>query len=260
MRVINRSKSPYTKSDLIQTVFDEDFVEGDRYAKIIAGKIPATKRLDAFIAVFRLKETGDGEKLKFFFHELLGVMTEEEKQAALDVVQEELRSTSDETAIRQIFRITPRDCWENFDEAVRLRIENKLIKAIENGHYNTATERCDSGVFGTWISSLGNHLLLKDQLVDCVESKLMGSDSEKDYVFEYLFSYVRKMAPEPSVFMAIIINEGLQAGDTRFHTAIGRVMRTGPKEWQEPFKHAYEDFKESPVVVDDGITDDDVPF
>ena len=260
VRNINRSKAPYTRSDLLKKVFDEDFVESDRYANLLVEEIPEKKRLDAFIAVFRKKETGKSEKLKFFFHELLGGMTEEEKQAALDVVQKELRSTSDETAIRQIIQITPPDCWEHFDEAVRLRIENKLIKSASQGVYDNRSSECTSGALGTWISRLSEGMLMKDKLADTFVEKLSGSDGEKDYAFKFLFPCVRTVFAKPDIFITLAITRGLKKGDKRFRDALEHVMTWGPEEWQEPFKQAYDEFKEAPTVADIGITDDDVPF
>ena len=225
VRVIDRSKAPYSTYDFLAKVFDPNFVETDHYAKLLVQEIPAKKRLDTFIVAFRRKGPEDGKKLKFFFHALFDVMTEEEEEAALDVVQEELATTTDDTSIRLNVQTIPPDCWSNFGEAVRLRIENKLLKCVKAGQYNNRTQQCELGVLGTWITSLsGKNLLLKNEFVRAIASKLGGeSDGEKDYVFNYVFHLLYELEPQPSGRVVQVIKRGLIAGDKRFHDALAYV-------------------------------------
>ena len=78
LRIILQSKAPFEKKDFLKRVFDSDFVESDRYANLLVQDIPANKRVEVFIDAFRMKHTGNGSKLLFFFRALLSVMSEED--------------------------------------------------------------------------------------------------------------------------------------------------------------------------------------
>ena len=117
---------------------------------------------------------------------------------ALAVVEDELSHTTDEATVRTTLQVLPSDCFVVFDEAVRLRTENKLLKSVEEGRYNVRNRKCEKGAFGTWITHILDNFLLKSELVQIVCRKLLfGAEEEKDYVFNYLFHHLDDLAPEP---------------------------------------------------------------
>jgi uncharacterized protein (TIGR02391 family) len=260
VKIIDQAKTPFTTADFLDRVFDSDFVASERYGGLLVKHIPPKKRMEVFVEVFRSKEKGDCKKLPHFFNAILSVMTDDEKQQAFSVVEKELSWTTDAATIRTIIKVLPPDCFDTFEEAVRLRIENKLIKSVQEGEYNTRKQKCEHGAFGSWITTLSGHLLLEGELVRVVVHKLAaGTDAEKDYVFQFLFTFLSKLMPEPTAYVTSTIKAGLAAGDRRFRDALCSIINDGPEKWQESFKKAYEEFKESEVSVppDGG---EDIPF
>ena len=66
VRVIDQAKPPFSTADIVERVFDADFVESQRYAELLVKRIPGKKHVEVFVEVFRSKETGDHGKLALF--------------------------------------------------------------------------------------------------------------------------------------------------------------------------------------------------
>lgn len=261
IRIIEQSKTPFTKSAFLDRVFDPDFVTSDRYAELLVKEIPKNQRLEVFIEVYRKKETGDRYNLKFFVHALLKLLKQEEKSQVYGLVSDELNSTNDEDAIRHILKIFPSSCWEHYDEAGRLRIENKLIKDIKNGQYEKTTSRCigGAGALGTWATNISEHFLLKDQLVSTLLFKLESPyRTHQDYVFTYFISDSFNLMDQPTQGLVRVFTKGLKNGDKRFYDAMRGQLLFGSKEWKKAFGELVENFVESEETI--YIPEDDIPF
>jgi len=148
--IIDQSKSPFSKNLFIDSVFDPDFAENERYSELLVKKIPSKQRLEIFVDVYRAKVGADRDKLQYFIHALLKKLTKKEMSQVYEIVSEELEHTNDEDTIRCILVIFPSSCWKHFEEIGRLRIENKLIESIKSGRYQGETKKCLAGSLGTW--------------------------------------------------------------------------------------------------------------
>jgi len=257
LSIIGKSTTPFTIPDFLTSIFDPDFVESKRYAALLAAKIPERRRFEVFIEAYRLKETGDAKKLGYFFKALFDVMSEEDRKRALEAVTAELETTQDESTIRLSIQLIPAPYWEHFPETVRLRVENKLIKSVAQGKYSAATNKCLAGAFGTWISSLFNHMLLKDEFIGALASKITGTAEEREYAFQYLLFSFLNATHEPDDYLVMILEGRLQNGDARLHKAL-RPLTYGKSLWLERLKPAYEGFKEAQIASSPET--DEVPF
>lgn len=259
VKIIDQSKPPFTKSAFINRVFDADFVENQRYAQLLVNEIPPKQKLEVLIDVYRKKETGDGEKLRYFFNEVYSQLTEEEKAQVHEMVSEELKQTDDETTIRLVLQILPAKCWPAYSEVARLRVENKLIQAIRTGRYDPEAKRCTSGALGTWASGRLEYFALKKDLLGVLLDKLESTNRrEQDYVFKFFFYHFPDIFEVPTPWMVQIVNKGLESGDVRFNDAMSYYMQMGPDSWKRPFQKAYNEFQEvEPTPEPD---DDDLPF
>ena len=65
LSILDHSVEPFTLSKFLGRVFDPDFVSSERYAELLAGEIPANKRLDTLIEIYRQRNEGDGKKLGY---------------------------------------------------------------------------------------------------------------------------------------------------------------------------------------------------
>lgn len=259
VRIIDQSKTPFTKSAFLDRVFDPDFVKNDRYAELLVKEIPKNQRFEVLIEVYRKKETGDRQRLKFFVHSLLKQLKQEVKAQVYELVSEDLNSTNDEDIIRDILTILPDSYWEHYSEAGRLRIENKLIQDIGGGRYEQTTNRCISGALGTWATGISEHFLLKNELITTLLSKLESPDRcHQDYVFKYFIYKLFLLVGSPIQRIVRVFTEGLENGDKRFYDAIHGKLMFGSKEWKRAFGELVENFVECEQPIN--IPEDEIPF
>lgn len=52
LKIIDQSKSPFSKADFIPRIFDSSFVTSERYSALLIEEVPVKQRLDIFLEVF----------------------------------------------------------------------------------------------------------------------------------------------------------------------------------------------------------------
>lgn len=258
IKVIIQAKAPFSKEEFLKHVFDPDFVQDSKYAELLLKQIPRKKFLEVFIEIFRKKENANKDSLRVFISTLIARLDPSELKEAFKIVSEELINSSDEATLRIILAIMPTDSWSQYDLIGRHRIENMLIKSIEGGKYAKRAGKCLSGSFGTSVTRIkSDYFLRKEDLIYTISNKLWSdNDSEKDYIFEYLFSSLKKYADPPGDYLAASINNGLNTGDERFREAL-RFFKTLPQSWQEAFGDSYSNFKKKEITQEQ---EEDIPF
>jgi uncharacterized protein (TIGR02391 family) len=259
IKEIDKSKSPFTIANFIKSVFDQDFVSKDRYAKLLIAKIPPKKKVDVALVLLHEKSQANARKLGFFYRHLLKDMTDDEKTQVYVALSEDLETADELEAIKIIIQMIPDGSWQCIEEIARLRIENKIVKDIYAGKYKRKYDKCPNGWFATWARRIMRDFTLKKDLIAAFESKLFSSDSlDQDYVFEFFFETLIDLSPKPDGHLIQIIKTGLSSGDKRFYDAID-AMAFLPEEWQKTFEKEFEAFVEKPpdFNADD---DEDLPF
>jgi len=113
IRIIDQSKTPFTKHEFFERVLEDNFVPKKRYADLLVNEIPKKQRLDIFIELYNLKEQGDGEKLKIFFESLIEKLNKDELQEVYNTISEELKTTDNDKTIRLILQIFPPNFIQN---------------------------------------------------------------------------------------------------------------------------------------------------
>lgn len=257
--VIDQSKSPFTKSEFLARVFDQSFVEKDRYAQILVEEIPPKHRIEVMLDVLRDKETGEGRKLRYFVVALLEKLTEDERAEVYGVVSDELKATENDTTVRLILQIFPDDLLNRLDEAARLRTENKLIGSIAEGRYDSRTRKCTAGALGTWAVGRCGYFLLKEELKATLIRKLRSENThENEYVFQFLWHEFPTIETPPSDYLMHVIKGKLKAGNRRFFDQLSVFDMVGNGEWIQPLREAMAAFKEREPTSP--MADDDLPF
>jgi uncharacterized protein (TIGR02391 family) len=176
--ILDQSEEVFTIEKFIASVLDPDFVPSEQYAQLLIQEIPIKKQLDTLITIHRRKTEGDGKKLVYMVRELLNRLQYDEVQDFLRVVSDELKTTQDEDEIRLALQILPPDLWLRIDEVARMRIENKLIKSIQEGVRPIPHEwNSDIGVLGTWARDYIKYFTLKSQLGETLRQKLASNRS-----------------------------------------------------------------------------------
>jgi uncharacterized protein (TIGR02391 family) len=265
LKIIDRAKAPFEAAAYLERVFDPSFVESDKYAEPLVAQIPANKRWDILVEVYRLKEKANGQKLAYFMSALVPKLTSDERDKLCSMVSEELMTTNNDSTIRSVLQIVPLDLWHKYSDVARIRTEGRIIDNIRKGRCDLDTGKCVSGGFSTWAINVVPLFVLKDQVLHALRRKLGSSDpSEQEYVFHFFMHPLRDLEPKPSSSTIVVITNGLKAGDKRFYTFVGLFSPdsfAADSEWFDPFKQAYDEFKENvPLISAGGITDDEVPF
>jgi len=260
VRQVDQAKAQFSRSDFLKRVLDPDFVPQERYAKLLVEDVPNGQRLEVFLDTYRAKDTGKPEHLRHFFSVLLSELSAEELKQVYEVLSEELRTADDESTIRIIIGSFDGSVWPHIDEAARLRIENRLIRSVREGRYNTKQSSCRGGALGTWAIRLLPHFSLKQEFLRAVSDKLRSnSPEEEDYVFQYLFGNLKLLAdPMPSHIESIFRGK-LKKGDGRFHKAMIFSCPWEAKTYTPELAKAIDEFKEVEPSFTDFI-DDDIPF
>jgi uncharacterized protein (TIGR02391 family) len=257
---VDQSKTPFAKDVLLKKVFDPDFVEKDKYAELIVKQIPPKQRYNIFVEVFRMKESANEDKLTYFFRALIKLLSKDDKAEAYSLISQELSETDSTDVMRLTVKLLPREWWPHYEESARLRIENRLIQSVKDGHYVKSTGKCQGGGLGTWAGGLLPYFELKQEIAEALTRKLQSIFSaEQDYVFNYFFSRLPDLMKVPTVRLKTVIIQALKNGDSRFYDAInGLIEPECPDEWMTPFRMAMDSFeaKEKTVEPDDDV----VPF
>jgi uncharacterized protein (TIGR02391 family) len=262
LKVIDQSKTCFSKAAFLPRVFDPDFFANERYAALLAEEVPPKQRLEVFVEVFEKRETGDCAKLMWFLQVLYGKLTCDGQTQALDLISEELKTADTDAKIRTAIQVLPASAWPNLSEVARLRIENKFINSVKEGKYVRNTGTCRGGALGTWSGGLFSHFSLKNQMALALAHKLASADvSEQDYVFQYFSSRLAELAPAPGMFLVHTIKQGLAKGDKRFLN----LAMCFDAPYSAPLEKELKEFKEHPpddaaAQVEPPPEWDDVPF
>ncbi|KLD64292.1 hypothetical protein Y882_08035 [Dyella japonica DSM 16301] len=260
VRNIDQAKSQFSRDDFLKRVIDPDFVPQARYAKLLVDQIPVGQRLEVFLDAYRAKEQSAPDRLIHFFSALLPELSEADRKQVCDVISEELRIAEDDATIRFNIGCFEGKMWVNFDEAARLRVENRLIRSVRDGRWDTNTEKLRGGALGTWSQDIVPYFSLKKEMLGAITAKLASRDSEQiDYVMKYVFSWVSDLAEAMPPALGFVLKDGLNAGDERFWEALTFWPPWPADTWPSGVLKAFNDFKavEKPASSFD---DDDIPF
>lgn len=265
--IIDQSRTQFSESSFLKLVFDPAFVENDRYGALLAEQVPARKRLDVMIKIFRQRQ-GDFRKTKYFVNAMLKRMKGEEIDELYKVISEELRATDEDQPVYTLMQAFPMDYWSRLDEIGRMRAENMIIKSIKDGTYDTSQGKCLKGTLGTWANGRATYFLLKQETADACIAKLRSSDTyEQDYVFQYLFTEITRLLQQPNWAFQAAVRRGLKEGDKRFYDALSSFVEyeedgteSMENPWMKPFGEEWRNFKEAECAQGFVAEEDDVPF
>ena len=259
VRQVDQAKAQFSRPDFLKRVIDPDFVPQERYANLLVSEVPNGQRLEVFLDIYRAKEAGRPEHLCHFFSVLLSQLSEEDLKQVYEVISDELRTVDDETTIRLIIASFDGSVWPNIDEAARLRIENRLIRAVREGRFNRKQNRFRGGALGTWSARLLPYFSLKQEFLLAIFDKLRSnSPEEEDYILHYLFRSLKPLASQMPSHIESIIRARLKKGDKRFYDAMILMCPWDAKTYTLELAKAIEEFREAEASFTD--FDDDIPF
>ena len=186
LSILDESQEPFTIPSFLSRVLDKHFVRSTRYAELLVSEVPAGKRSDVLIEIYRRKPEGKGANLEYVVKELLKCLSEEEITHFLSVVSDELKMTQEDVDIRLTLQVLPPDLWSHIDEAARLRAENILIKSIQEGQATSDGNTIRGyGTLGIWARDFLDHFTFKPKLRRIILNKLNKDQPNQQYIFHF---------------------------------------------------------------------------
>jgi len=265
LELLHESEEPFTIPKFLSRVLDPDFVESDQYAELLAAEIPVSKRTDTLIEIYRMKRAGDGQKLKYMIRTILKQLSDDQITDFLAVVSDELKTTQDSVDIRIALQILPPDLWPRVDEAARLRVENKLIRSIEQGELDPDSDKPykGRGSFGTWARDFLEHFELKLRARKVLLDKLEDEDfSVRAYIAKYfmrVLPYVCDTGYQRNRFIKVI-SDAVRAGDYGMRYELAQSIWSFPDDWRDAIFESLEDLKESDPDFYNALDNAILPF
>lgn len=238
--IINISKSNFDESAFLERVFDEHFIESEKYADLLISEIPKRKRIDIGIQVILNRHKADISKAKCFMDSLFKNFKENEIVQIYKVISDELKyATPQNNDIQIILAICPAKYWNYVDKAVKWRVENILYENVEFGKYSLDNDRCFYGALGTWIEA--DHLSCFEEIQewnDLIIFKLKSEDKdEASYINNYFWRKICEINYDNINFnLKEYIKDGLLNKDDEMLRKIASIIfgdRTHP--WWKVF-------------------------
>lgn len=216
----------------------------ERYAELLIADIPPRARLDVFLDLYRESEHWQPDHMRVFLKVLLGSFSDDEIRQICEVLTEDLKSSDDEATIRAVLGAFPSTLWPRIGEVARLRVENKLIRSVRDGRYESGTGRCRSGALGTWSTSIFAAMTLKNEMIEAIAEKLWSTSSEeRGYVFRYIFSSMRRLSDTMPQRVASALYSRLKSGDVEAHEQLDFSPPWDELTWPEDLRKAYASFQ-----------------
>ncbi|MEN5147929.1 TIGR02391 family protein [Pseudomonas orientalis] len=257
VRQLDTAKSQFSREDFLKRVMDPDFFANSRYSDLLASEIPTGQLLEVFLDTYRAKTSGKIENLRYFFKSLLPKLNSDQLKQVNDVISDELKTADDEATIRHIVGSLGAACWEFIHETARLRIENRLIKSIKEGRYNTKQRRTLDGSLGTWAICIFSKMILKQELLRAIYASLSSNNTEREnYIFKFILADLTNLSNMTPFGYDELFTKKIKEGDERFYNAIliGEFWSIQSKELEE----AINTF--TPALPTYDPFDDDIPF
>lgn len=253
--ILAKSQEPFTIPGFLARVFDPDFVQSHRYAELLVEEIPLNKRADVLTEIYRRKREGTGNNLRYIVHVILQQLEENQVIDFLDIVSEELKTTHDDADIRMTLQVLQPELWSKINEAPRLRIENKLIKSIQQGQADSEGGTLKgAGALGTWARDYLEYFKLKTAAGSVILEKLDEDYWNQLYIFHF-FLGVLPATYDTSYKKDQCIRKVVHA--IKENNTLGALLLhhywNYPEDWREALKKELPDL--FPVHEED-----DIPF
>lgn len=272
--LLNASKEAFTIDAFVERVFDPEFVESERYAELIVEEVPKFRLGDAITALFRARRRAELRKLRYLVRVLLAALAPNQLSSYLSVVSEELRTTTDDAAIRTALQMLTPEVWPSLSELPRLRIENKLITGLRAGE--TLQSGKSTEALATWSSPFLRAFTLRDQAANALTWKLEDKNlNARRYAAKFFMRQLPEVLSTPAQTDRCIraIAAAIKADDEYVRQALIIWIRSYPVEWQTKLAAELKDKTDAnnPAVnLADGTpflssptkdeSDDEIPF
>jgi uncharacterized protein (TIGR02391 family) len=275
LKLLDVSQSAFTSEDFMARVLDPEFVESQRYAELLVAEIPPQRRGEAIVTLYRSRRRPELRKARSLISSLLSQLSEAQLENYLTVVSDDLRTTTDEAAIRTALQMLSPEVWPRLSEVSRLRIETKLISGIRDGEVLAGGKT--TSALATWANSFLRAFTLRNQAAEVLLAKLEDSDGDdRAYVVKFFMRQLPDVLTSDAQVDRCVraLAQAVKNGDDHVREALVTWIRGYPASWQEALATALQEetdpqnpavmlsngtpFLSSPTKNED--SDDDFPF
>lgn len=274
LTLLNSSKEAFTIDSFVAKVFDSEFVESSRYAELLVAEVPKLRLADALIAIYRARKKAELRKLRYLVPKLLGALSPAQLSSYLNVVSEELRTATDDLAIRTSLQMLTPEVWPNVSELSRLRIENKFITGIRQGEVTSSGKTTQP--LATWSNSFLKSFTTRSDAANALIARLEDQDPDaRHYAAKFFMRVLPEVMSSPAQTTRCVraIVSAIEADDANVRSYLVSAVLAYPQEWQTKLAEALKtktDEDNPAVYLDDGSPflsaptkdemDDDIPF
>ncbi len=262
LTILGQSEQPFTLDRFLSQMTDPLFAEIERYAELLISEIPAPRRGDVAVTLFRKRIDIEGRRLELIVPRLLDSLPKEALEDFMNVVSGELDTASDPTEIRSALQCLRPGLWSMIRERTRIRIENKVLQEIRIGAYDDWTDETQ-GSLGIWARDYVTQFSNRSRVLQVIGQKLRGdSASECSYVARYFLRAIPSSAGDAidhSLVKAIAC--AVSNGHEEVRNELRDCWSDYPPNWRDAIMSALKDlWKSDPDYLRSLLDLEDIPF
>lgn len=242
LSLIEQSASPFELSNFLSRVFDKDFVKSQHYAELLIDEIPTNKRFDTLVEIYRKKLEGNIYNIGLVVHTLLNKLTEIQMKQYFEIISKELCTISSDEEIRYNIHLIPPNLWEQLSEIAALRIENKIIRVIQEGESNE--ERMINGALATWAREHLEFFRMREKVESTFIEKMESENiHSRLFVICNFFSKLPKVIQSPYQIRRSVkaISEEIRNENEIVRKIVINNVHLFPDIWQKQFSESLKD-------------------
>jgi len=242
---LGSSQQSFTVEDFLSMVTDRHFVHDKEYVQGIVDQIPARKRADTVIALYREKNWKQSDNFTLVIKEIVYRLNDSEVADLLSVVSDDLMQVDKAGSATLVIKILPEDIWPRIDRMPRLRIENMLLEELNPAQYIPETDSTENAA-ATWINRIAKYYLRKDQLRSTIIKKLKAVDFDhQNFIAKYFirFNVLPDIFENDAQIKGCIgsIAASVKAGNAYMkNSLLSWMSRSSPGNWDDGFVKSLE--------------------
>lgn len=190
LRQIDKSNGVSLIEEWLPLVADATFTDTEEYAKELIKEVPKKKVYELLLAIYNHRCDLPRYRLKFFIRELVGKLTNEEKNNFVNMVNIDLAKTSGDYGLSMFFHFFGEHFYSSLKKVVKLRIEDLVYQGITNGKIVGGKAEGCYAPMATWAINHINRFETQDKCIICILNKAISNKAESDYVSQYFLSYI----------------------------------------------------------------------
>jgi uncharacterized protein (TIGR02391 family) len=274
--LLDTSTEAFTIDAFWSRVIDQEFVDTARYAELLLSEIPPMRRGDAMMRLFQSRLKLPLRERRHVTRQLMAQMNEAQMTNYLAYVSAELRGIGDDASIRTALQMIKPEHWPRIGEVARLRMEQKLLKGIEEGEILLAGRGKTVNPLATWSRQFLPHFTARADAAEILVEKLEDSDADdRAYVARFFLRTLPEILLENGQIDRAVaaLGTALRANDQEIRSSIIGAIPMFPQIWIDKLVAAVPDLTDPnnpAIILSGGVpflsaptapeADDDIPF